>query len=138
MFAGTKAAKFWSHDRIHTQALREERTRKDGDVNLHAQRLEGASGAGQSRRPQTACEAEKTDEPEQPRSGDTHTLYTGSARRGGDSGAGRPPDHAQHVRERAEKNTWVSTWVSTWRTSEKLVESAKTLPKPRHHNAKVV
>ena len=26
----------------------------------------------------------------------------------GESGAGRPPDHAQHVKERAE-NTWVST-----------------------------
>ena len=48
-----------------------------------------------------------------------------------------PADHAQHamvraeeqrVSEHAETNTWVSTW-----TSEQLVESAKTLPKPRPH-----
>ena len=37
------------------------------------------------------------------------------------------------MREHAEENTWVSTW-----TSERLVETAKTLTKPRPHIAEVV
>ena len=46
------------------------------------------------------------DEPEQPSSGDS-AFYTRSAWRGRESGA----DHAQHVKKRAEENTWVSTWT---------------------------
>ena len=54
----------------------------------------------------------------------------------------RPACHAQHakvradaqrVSEHAERNTWVSTW-----TSEQLVETAKTLTKPRPHTAQVM
>ena len=53
-----------------------------------------------------------------------------------------PADHAQHAKVRAEEqrvsehadgNTWVSTW-----TSEQLVETAKTLTKPRPHTSQVV
>ena len=33
---------------------------------------------------------------------ETHPLHAQRAE-GGDGGAGRPPDHAQHVRERAEE-----------------------------------
>ena len=49
------------------------------------------------------------------------------------SGAGRPPDHTQHVKKRAEENTWVSTW-----TGEQLVETMQALDEPRHHTAKTV
>ena len=61
-----------------------------------------------------------------------HPLHAQRAE-GGDGGSGRPSDHAQYVRERAEKNTWVSTW-----TSERLVETDKTLTKLRPHIAQVV
>ena len=53
-----------------------------------------------------------------------------------------PADHAQHAKvraeeqresEHAEKDTWVTTW-----TREQLVETAKTLTKPRPHIAQVV
>ena len=43
------------------------------------------------------------------------------------------PDHAQHVKKRAEENTWVITW-----TGEQLVETTQALDEPRHHTAKTV
>ena len=53
-----------------------------------------------------------------------------------------PADHAQHVKvrveeQRASEHAETNTRVCTW-TSEQLVESAKTLPKPRPQTVKVV
>ena len=67
------------HDRIHTQALGESGPKMDGDASVTNQTELWRQ------RPPHAQRAEE-----------------------GESGAGRPPDHAQHVKERAE-NTWVST-----------------------------
>ena len=47
--------------------------------------------------------------------------------------SGDRPLHPQHVKKRAEENTWVST-----RTGEQLVETMQALGKPRHHTAKTV
>ena len=55
------------------------------------------------------------------------------AERRGASGAGRPPDHAQHVKKRAGENTCVRTW-----TGEQLVETTQALDESRHHTAKTV
>ena len=51
-------------------------------------------------------------------------------------------DHAQHAKVRAEEQrvserSEMNTWVSTW-TSQQLVETAKTLTKPRPHTAHVM
>ena len=40
---------------------------------------------------------------------------------------------SEHVKKRAEENTWVSTW-----TGEQLVETTQALDEPRHHTAKTV
>ena len=47
--------------------------------------------------------------------------------------AARGREGSEHVKKRAEENTWISTW-----TGEQLVETTQALDEPRHHTAKTV
>ena len=71
-------------------------------------------------------EQDGDEEPEQPSSGNTN-LHAQSQQHA------KMRAEEQRVSEHAETNTWVSTW-----TSKQLVETAKTLTKPRLRIAQVV
>ena len=70
------------HDRIHTQALGESGPQMDGDVNVTNQ-------SSRALEPTTSTRIAWREE----------------------EWCWGPPDHAQHVKERAEENTWISTWT---------------------------
>ena len=76
------------------------------------------------------------DEPEQAEVWRQRPLHAQRAE-GRESGAGRPPDHAQHVKKRAEENTWVSTWTGEKGSREATLESHGVPWRAAHENCKI-